>query len=63
MRIKKANATHKNPVNKPFQIEYTYHDTSQTDKSREQKLRWETTMIGQLIGQYWEGGRLQMLIF
>ena len=39
MRIKKANAILKRPANKLFRIEYTYHDTNQTDKAREQKLR------------------------
>ena len=39
VRIKKANAILKYPINKLFQIEYTYHDTNQTDKAREQKLR------------------------
>ena len=39
VRIKKTNAILKRPVNKLFPIEYTYHDTNQTDKAREQKLR------------------------
>ena len=38
-RIKKANAILKCPVNKPFRIEYTYHDTNQKDKAKEPKLR------------------------
>ena len=61
--IKKANTILKRPVNKLFPIEYTYHDTNQTDKAREQKLRWEATVIGKLKGKYgyylrehWEGG-------
>ena len=37
--IKKTNAILKRLVNKLFLIEYTYHDTNQTDKTREQKLR------------------------
>ena len=39
VRIKKNNAILKRPVNKLFSIEYTYHDTRQTDKAREQKLK------------------------
>ena len=38
VRIKKANVILKCPVNKLFWIEYTYHDTNQTAKAREQKL-------------------------
>ena len=37
--VKMANAIFKYPVNKLFRIEYTYHDTNQTDKAREQKVR------------------------
>ena len=48
MRIKKANAILKTPVNKLFQFEYTYHDTNQTDNAREQNLRGEATVIGEL---------------
>ena len=39
VRIKKTNAMLKRLVNKFFPTEYTYHDTNQTDKAREQKLR------------------------
>ena len=39
MRIKKVNTILKRPVNKLFPIEYTYDDTNQTDKAREQKAR------------------------
>ena len=48
MRIKKANAILKGPVNKLFPIEYAYHDTNQTDKAGQQKLRCEATVIGEL---------------
>ena len=41
MRIKKANAIVKLPVNKLYPTKYTYHDTNQTGKAREQKLRPE----------------------
>ena len=52
VRIKKANAILKGPVNKLFPIEYAYHDTNQTDKAGQQKLRWEATVIGELKGKY-----------
>ena len=39
MRIKKANAILKRPVNKLFPTEYTYHDTDETDKAREKKVK------------------------
>ena len=52
MRIKKANAILKRPVNKLFPTECTYHDTNQIDKAREQKLRQETAAIGELKRKY-----------
>ena len=52
VRIKKTIAIFKRPVNKLFPIEYTYHDTNQTDKAREQKLRWEAAVIGELKRKY-----------
>ena len=39
VRIKKANTILKCLVNILFGIKYTYHDTNQTDKAREQKIR------------------------
>ena len=39
VRNKKTNAILKSPVNKLLKIEYTYHDTHQTGKAREQKAR------------------------
>ena len=48
VRIKKANAILKRPLNKLFPAKYTYHDTNQTDKAREQKLRQETAVTDQL---------------
>ena len=39
VEIKKTNAILKRPINKLVPIEYTYHDTNQTDKARKQKLR------------------------
>ena len=38
VRIKKAYAILKHPVNKLFPVEYTYHDTHQRDKVGEQNL-------------------------
>ena len=52
VRIKEASAVLKRPVNKLFLVEYTYHDTNQTDKAREQKLRWGEAVIGELKGKY-----------
>ena len=52
VRIKKAIAILKRPVNKLFTTEYTYHDTNQTDKATEQKLRREAAVIDQLKRKY-----------
>ena len=52
MWAKKTNAILKRPVNKPFPTEYTYHDTNQGDKAREQKLRREAAVIGELKRKY-----------
>ena len=52
IRSKKANAILKRPVNKFFPTEYTYHDTNQTDKAREQKLRWEAAVTNELKRKY-----------
>ena len=41
MRIWKTNTILKRPVNKLFTDENTYHDTNQTDKAKEQKLKRE----------------------
>ena len=55
MRIEKANAILKHPVNKLFPSGYIYiyiyHDTNQTDKTRK-KLRRETVVIGELRRKY-----------
>ena len=48
VRIKKANAIFKRPVNKLYPTEYIYHDTNQTDKEREQKLGQESAIIDEL---------------
>ena len=52
VRIKKNNAILKRPVNKLFSIEYTYHDTRQTDKAREQKLKWEAAIVSKQKKKY-----------
>ena len=48
VRIKETNPILKCPINKVFPIEYTYHDTNQTGKAREHKLRREAAVIGEL---------------
>ena len=47
VRIKEANAILKRLVNK-FSTEYSYHNTKQTDKTREQKLRRESAVVSKL---------------
>ena len=44
----KTSAIPKRLINKLFTIENTYHDTNQTDKSREQKLRREAAILREL---------------
>ena len=44
----KTNTILKRPINKLFTIEKTYHDTDQTDKAREQRLRWEAAVLHEL---------------
>ena len=48
VRIAKTNVILKHLVNKLFPTENTYHDTNQTDKAREQKLRREAAVIDEL---------------
>ena len=52
VRIAKTNVILKHLVNKLFPIENTYHDTNQTDKAREQKLRREAAVIDELNRNY-----------
>ena len=52
VRIVNTNATLKHPINKLFSFENTYHDTNQTDKAREQKLRREAPVISELKRKY-----------
>ena len=48
VRIAKTNTILKCPVNKLFTVKNKYHDTNQIDKAREQKLRREAAVIGEL---------------
>ena len=52
MKIKKANAILKRPVNKLFPTEYTHHETNQTDKAKKQKLIRKAAVIGELKRKY-----------
>ena len=52
MWIAKTKTTLKRPVNNVFSVENTYHDTNQTDKAWEQKLRREAAVIDELKRKY-----------
>ena len=52
VRIKKTNAILKRHLHKLFPNEYIYNDTNETDKAREQKLRWEAAVTGKLKRKY-----------
>ena len=52
MWIAKTKTTLKHLVNKVFTVENTYHDTNQTDKAWEQKLRREAAVIDELKRKY-----------
>ena len=52
VRIAKSNAFLKHPVDKLFTAETTYHDTDETSKTKEQKLRREAAVIGDLKRKY-----------
>ena len=45
VKIAKTNTILKRPTNKLFITENTYHDTNQTDKALEQKLRREAGVL------------------
>ena len=47
-RITKTNAILERPVNKLFPFENTHQDTNQTGMARQQKLRREAAVIGEL---------------
>ena len=51
-RITKTNAILKRPVNDLFPLENTYQDTNQTFMARQQKLRQEAAVIGELKKKY-----------
>ena len=48
----KTNAIFNRPVNKLFTVKNTYHDTNQTYRAREQKLRREAAVISELKIKY-----------
>ena len=52
LRIAKTNTILKGPINELFTVEYTYHDTNERHKAREQKLWPEATVIGELKRKY-----------
>ena len=52
IRIVKANKILKRPRNKLFLIDNTYQDTNQADNAREQKLKQEATITGELKRKY-----------
>ena len=52
VRTTKTNAMLKSPLNKLFPIRNTYHDTNQTDKAREEKLKREAAVIDELKRKY-----------
>ena len=47
-KIMQTNTIFVHLINKLFTIENTYHDTNQTDKEREQKLRQEAALLREL---------------
>ena len=52
MRIGKTNTILKRTVNKLLPIENTYQDTNQKNKAKEQKLRREVAIFGELKRKY-----------
>ena len=52
VRMVKANTILKRLVNKLFTVKNTYHDNNQTDQTREQKLRPEAAVSGELKMKY-----------
>ena len=52
IRIVKANKILKRPRNKLFLIDNTYQDTNQADNAREQKLKQDATITGELKRKY-----------
>ena len=52
VRMVKANTILKRLVNKLFTVKNPYYDNNQTDQTREQKLRPEAAVIGELKMKY-----------
>ena len=52
VRIAMTNAILKIPVNKLFPFEKSYQDNNQAGMVRQQKLRWEVAVIGELKKKY-----------
>ena len=52
MRIGKTNTILNRTVNKLLPIENTYQDTNQKNKAKEQKLRIEVAIFGELKRKY-----------
>ena len=52
IRIVKANKILKRPRNKLFLIDNTYQDTNQAHNAREQKLKQDATITGELKRKY-----------
>ena len=48
----KTNTILKRAVNESFTVKNTYHDNDQTDNAKEQKLRREAAVIGELKIKY-----------
>ena len=51
-RIAITNIILKRSVNKLFSVEGTYHQTTQTGRAREQKLKREVAVIGEQKRKY-----------
>ena len=52
VKMAKTNTILKRAVNESFTVKNTYHDNDQTDKAKEQKLRREAAVIGELKIKY-----------
>ena len=52
VKMAKTNTILKRAVNEIFTVKNTYHDNDQTDKAKEQKLRREAAVIGELKIKY-----------
>ena len=52
VKMAKTNTILKRAVNESFTVKNTYHDNDQTDNAKEQKLRREAAVIGELKIKY-----------